>query len=81
MSRSVVKQPNGLWAMWSSIVDDFLIVDATEEEIIEQSARDAYEAEKEEMTEIIEALKAGRRHRRSWISWKEALRKKRDNQR
>jgi hypothetical protein len=66
--------------MWSSIVDDFLIVDATEEEIIEWSARDAYEAEQEEMTEIIEALKAGRRHRRSWISWKEALRTKRDNQ-
>ena len=80
MSRSVVKQPNGLWAMWSSIVDDFLIIDATEEEIIEWSAQDRYEAEKEEMTEIIEALKAGRRHRRSWISWKEALRTKRDNQ-
>ena len=34
MSHVVAKQPNGLFALWSTIVDDFIMVDATREEII-----------------------------------------------
>jgi len=33
MGRQIVRQPNGLYAVWSSNVDDFIMVDATEREI------------------------------------------------
>jgi hypothetical protein len=33
MGRQVVKQTNGLYSVWSSIVDDFLIEDKTEQEV------------------------------------------------
>ena len=34
MSRQIVKQPDGKLAVWSSIVDDFIIIDASEVELI-----------------------------------------------
>jgi len=33
MGRQVVKQPNGLYAVWSSIIDDFIFEEATEKEL------------------------------------------------
>lgn len=34
MSHILVKQPNGKWAIFSTIVDDFILIDATEKEYI-----------------------------------------------
>lgn len=34
MSHVVAKQPDGLFALWSTIVDDFILIDATREQII-----------------------------------------------
>jgi hypothetical protein len=36
MGRRVVKQPNGLYAIFSSICDDFVLLDANREEILEE---------------------------------------------
>lgn len=36
MVRGVVKQPNGLYAIFSSICDDFTLMDATREDILEE---------------------------------------------
>ena len=33
MGRQVVKQPDGNFAIWSSIVDDFIMEDATKDDI------------------------------------------------
>jgi hypothetical protein len=56
MGRQIVKQPDGLFAVWSSIVDDFIFENATEKELrqwwlgesimdaIEKSDRDLEEA-------------------------------------
>lgn len=41
MSHVVAKQPNGLFALWSTVIDDFILVDVTRERII------AYEVEQE----------------------------------
>lgn len=34
MGRAIVEQPNGKYAVWSTVVDDFIILDATENEVI-----------------------------------------------
>lgn len=41
MARQIEMQPNGKYAVWSTIVDGYVIVDATPEEIIEQYVEDA----------------------------------------
>ena len=43
MGRQIAKQPNGLYAVWSSVVDDFIVEDATEEEIRNWWIKDAIE--------------------------------------
>jgi hypothetical protein len=35
MPKQIIKQPNGLWALWSSIVDDFILTDVTANDILE----------------------------------------------
>ncbi len=35
MGQQIVKQPNGLYAIWSSVVDSFVSVDNTPAEIVE----------------------------------------------
>lgn len=42
MPRCIVKQPNGLYAIWSTIVDDFIIYDATAEDAIWESLEDIH---------------------------------------
>ncbi|MBO9598643.1 MAG: hypothetical protein J7559_12610 [Cohnella sp.] len=41
MGRRIEKQPDGKYAVWSTIVDDYIIVDATPEQIIESFIEDA----------------------------------------
>ena len=40
MGTQIIQQPNGLYAVWSSNTDDFDMVDATVEEIIEDRIAD-----------------------------------------
>jgi hypothetical protein len=54
MGRQIVKQPDGLYACWSTIVDDFIANNMTENEYIEFRANEVYENKKMEMTEIFE---------------------------
>ena len=35
MAHRIIKQPNGRYALWSTNVDNFLLTDATPEEIID----------------------------------------------
>ncbi len=41
MPRCVVKQPNGKYAIWSSIVDHFISYDCTAEEAIAEEVRNS----------------------------------------
>ena len=40
MATQIIKQPNGKFALWSSIVDDFTLVDADASDIIESFVDD-----------------------------------------
>lgn len=35
MARQIVKQPNGLLSVWSTHVDNFIVTDATEDDLID----------------------------------------------
>lgn len=35
MSRITFTQPNGKYALWSTVIDDFLLTNATKEELIQ----------------------------------------------
>lgn len=35
MARQIIKQPNGLFCVWSSVVDDFIMMNATPQDIID----------------------------------------------
>ena len=54
MGRSIVKQQNGLYSCWSSIIDNFVFTDATKEEYIEYRAKEVYENKKEELISVFD---------------------------
>jgi hypothetical protein len=35
MGHQIIKQPNGKYSIWSTVVDHFVVIDSTPEEIIE----------------------------------------------
>ncbi len=59
MARQIVIQPNGLYAMWSTIIDDFIKVDLTRDQYIEYRAKESYEDKKKEMTEMFNDIEDG----------------------
>ena len=42
MPRAIVKQKNDRYAIWSSVVDDFILLDATAEEVIADELSDPH---------------------------------------
>lgn len=56
MARSIVKQPNGLYAVFSSVVDDFVATDATEEELIEMLIQEQKDRITEEVHNTVRIL-------------------------
>jgi len=59
MSREIVKQPNGLYCIFSSIVDDVIVYDATPEELIKFRIEEETETIKKYITETIKSLNEG----------------------
>lgn len=57
MGQQIIKQPDGKLAVFSSIVDAFIVVDATPEEILdwraEQAAADARRATQRELDAVL----------------------------
>lgn len=76
MGRSVVKQPNGKFALFSSIVDDFVLVDATKQELIDsdiEEARERITAQYDDMFEFLDKGETPPRYVASTMSWEEAM--------
>lgn len=48
MAKRLVQQPNGLYAVFSTVVDEFVVEDATMEEVIEFGAEYAAESARRE---------------------------------
>ena len=56
MSRIVIKQPNGLYCQWSTIVDSIVVYNQTRQDIIDDWLEDEKERIVLETDKIIKAL-------------------------
>jgi hypothetical protein len=56
MGRQIIKQPNGKLAVWSSIVDDFIYINCTRDELVEFMTEEAKDKIAAEVDEVLEKL-------------------------
>lgn len=76
MGRTVVKQPNGKYAVFSSVVDDFVTVNATKQELIDADIEEARERITERYNTMFESFDKGEAppgYLNRKMSWEEAL--------
>lgn len=59
MPRQIIKQPDGLFAVWSTVVDGFVMIDATPKEIIEEWVAEQELEIGESVMRTVNALKHG----------------------
>jgi hypothetical protein len=59
MGRQIIKQPNGKFCIFSSIVDNVVAYDCTKEEIIEESVRHSGEISRSRVEQVFEKLEVG----------------------
>jgi len=73
MGRHIIKQPNGLYAIWSTIVDNFIMTDATPEEYVDFRIEEETQRIKKDLKEIFEKIEKGERYHHTVYQWEEAL--------
>lgn len=71
MAHHFIKQPNGLYAIWSTVIDDFLLTDATPEEVVEYQIAQVIENERSEMERILKRLENNEPC--GWHTWDELI--------
>lgn len=59
MGKQIIRQPNGLFAIYSSSTDTITAWDATEQEIIDEFAERAAEDARQNVRRILDHVKAG----------------------
>ena len=59
MANQIVKQPNGLYAIWSSVVDGFTSVDNIPEEIVEGWVADERKKIAATVSRVVAQLESG----------------------
>ena len=82
MGQQIIKQPDGKLAVFSSVVDAFLVVDATPEEIIEWRAEEAAQKAREQTQRELAHVLAGEPRKAYYQftkTWEEASRLDREN--
>lgn len=81
MGLQIIQQPDGRYAVWSSVVDDFVVIDASVDQVIEFYVSRAAEEERRYVRNVVKALAEGTRlyHPRT-MTWGEAC-KRRDSAR
>lgn len=74
MGSQIIKQPNGKYAVFSSIVDDFMFYDATPEDVIGYFVEQEAKSIKNLVTLIIDGLTKGEKpYHQFTMTWPEAL--------
>jgi hypothetical protein len=73
MAQQIIQQPDGRFALWSTIVDAIILYNCTEEEIIAEIAEQEQEKTAKRVREMIDEIKAGKNpYFQFKVSWKEA---------
>jgi len=75
MGHQIIKQPNGKYAVFSSIVDHFIMWDATPEAIIEDRVQEFREQTEKAVRETCRRLDEGdpKVYRQFTMTWDEAI--------
>jgi hypothetical protein len=77
MARKVIRQPNGNYAVFSTVVDDFIIVNATKQELIDEDIKEAKETIQQKYDEMFEYFDDGKEPPHylvgSPLTWEEAM--------
>lgn len=74
MGHQFIQQPNGKWAVWSSVVDDFIWLDCEEWNLFSAEAFDQIQSEYEACKRDIERTKNPDAPKRfTQMTWEEAL--------
>jgi hypothetical protein len=81
MGQQIIQQPDGRLAVFSSVVDAFVVVDATPEELIEWRAEEAAKQARENTRAEIDRVLSGepRPYCQFTLTWEEAERMDRGN--
>lgn len=56
MGRQIIKQPDGNLAVFSTVVDGFIVTDATAEEVVDLLVQEAADAARERTTKHVEHI-------------------------
>lgn len=74
MARQIIKQPNGLYAIWSTIIDDFVYENITIKEYIKILIKETKKRTKINIAEIVAQLDNGEKpYYQFTMTYKEAL--------
>lgn len=77
MAHQIIKRPDGSYAVWSTGVDDFIIVDATAAQLEVYYGDRAYQDAARDVQEIIDKLNNGDKpYHQFTLTWEEMLQKK-----
>ncbi|RYZ32040.1 MAG: hypothetical protein EOP01_02075 [Propionibacteriaceae bacterium] len=68
----ILVQPDGRLAVWSSVVDSIVVVDATDEEVVAYFADEAARRSRESTVRAIERVRTGQVPRMH-LTWEEAV--------
>ena len=80
MGQQIIKQPDGKYALFSSVVNSFVMVDATREEMIGYFGNKAKKEAESVTAKVIVDLEAGKRpYYQFTMSWEEASKKQKEN--
>jgi methanogenic corrinoid protein MtbC1 len=75
MGRQIIKQPDGKYCVFSSISDDFIVYDATPNEIIEMMVEDEKERITDQVNETVKSIEEGKKpYHQFTMTFKEAVR-------
>lgn len=74
MGQQIIRQPNGLYAIWSSVVDHFILYDCTPEGIIEERCKEECARIEKGVRETVAQLEAGEKPYYQFTkTWEEAI--------
>lgn len=77
MAQQIIKQPDGKYALWSTITNDFIFVDANRENIEEFWVNEAKEKYHEQVNKICDDLDAGRKpYHQFTMTYQEAMKQR-----
>lgn len=72
MARTIIEQPDGLYSVYSSVIDDFVYINSTIDEIIEAYIEDERENIKYRVAFEVERMK---KYPTSVMTYEEALKR------